>query len=142
MPQGINCNGLIRNASASLDPGFESRLTFVRTEIARRRGQVKVEHKQIAALVAEQGGDDLGESSWSQIFGLKQPMSIRTALALCQLAGVRVGWFLAKEGEAPLGYTEPVDAESAEPRGMAHEKRVQRTLPLSRGAKLRKRRSS
>lgn len=98
-----------------MDAGFANRLNFVRTRIAAGRGVVKVELKDVAALVAAEGGEQLKSSSWSQIFGLKQPLSVRNAIALCRLADVPVGWLLANEGKAPEGYTGPANPQTREP---------------------------
>ena len=95
-----------------VDPGFSSRLAFAQTRIAQRRGKVKVELTELAALVAEEGGKPLKAASWSQILNQKQPMSVDTVVAFCRLADVKVGWFLANEGEAPHGYVEAPQQES------------------------------
>ncbi len=91
----------------TLDDGFQSRLNFTRLRAALLSGKHSLTHREWGELVVREGGESLGDSSWSQIFGIRQPISARTAVAIARVGGVSVGWLLAGEGDAPAGYLEP-----------------------------------
>jgi hypothetical protein len=105
-----NCNNLIKPPVRRWpDGGFVARLNFARQRYSTRELRKRdATHAAFADAIAKTGGAKLKDASWSQIFRGKQPISIRTALAIAELGDVPLGWLIRGDGPAPEGYVEPV----------------------------------